>query len=79
MLRSRGTSPSGAPRPSTYQVDAKHLIYAHAEPWRDMTLQQVRHHIGAQLPANLRATWQRINSGQAAAPSDREAAPLIDW
>eukprot|EP00975_Prorocentrum_lima_P055840 11706824-Prorocentrum_lima.AAC.1 len=43
MLRSRGQSRSGRPRPSCYQLAAQHLSYSMAViPWRDMPLHQVR-------------------------------------
>eukprot|EP00975_Prorocentrum_lima_P037899 7973732-Prorocentrum_lima.AAC.1 len=40
ILRARGESAAGLPRPSAYQLAARCLLYHNQAPWRDMSLYQ---------------------------------------
>eukprot|EP00975_Prorocentrum_lima_P021727 4577359-Prorocentrum_lima.AAC.1 len=66
MMRSRGTTSRGQPRPSSYQLGARHLLYHNQWPWRDIPLPQIRSQVRQRLPSALHYAWTQVNSSAAA-------------
>eukprot|EP00975_Prorocentrum_lima_P027336 5745191-Prorocentrum_lima.AAC.1 len=62
MLRQRGVSPQGHPRPSAYQLAARHLLYRADLPWRDMPIDVAVQHMQEAMPPHLHEAWRAVNN-----------------